>query len=456
MSAAATPGSLYRVVWRWHFFAGLLVLPFLVMMAVTGGLYLFKAEIDHMVYRRWEDVPVRATPMLPAGAVIGRVEAAMDGEVLQFTPPPGPGQTVALVVRTRAGESRTAFADPYDGRLLGSTAYGGVMQLIRKIHSLQQFGFWASCLIEITAGWSIVLVLSGVWLWWPRGQKGGVLRVRGRPRERVFWRDLHAVTGVLAAGVILFLAVTGMPWSKVWGDTVQGWATSQGLGHPAPPAEVVPDWQIGMSMPASAMSAAAMSGMKPDLPWAMEKATAPSSGAAGGRTPIGVDRALASVRAAGLPAPFSLTLPSGPRGAYVAAHRPDRVEAARVVYVDQYDGHLLGQEGFAQYGPAAKVIEWGIAVHQGQEYGLANRYIMLAGCIAVLVLAVSSATMWWKRRPSGRLGVPPPPDDPKVGRGVLAIMIGTGLLFPLVGVSLAAALAVELVVRLTARTRSAA
>lgn len=41
----------YRAVWRWHFYAGLLVLPFLMLMALTGGLYLFKAEIDDAVYR---------------------------------------------------------------------------------------------------------------------------------------------------------------------------------------------------------------------------------------------------------------------------------------------------------------------------------------------------------------------------------------------------------------------
>ena len=44
------------------------------------------------------------------------------------------------------------------------------MQLVRKIHSLQKFGFWASCLIEIVAGWAIVLVGTGVFLWWPRGK----------------------------------------------------------------------------------------------------------------------------------------------------------------------------------------------------------------------------------------------------------------------------------------------
>ncbi|MGX1801745.1 PepSY domain-containing protein, partial [Brevundimonas naejangsanensis] len=32
----------YRAVWRWHFYAGVLVMPFLMLLTLTGGLYLFK------------------------------------------------------------------------------------------------------------------------------------------------------------------------------------------------------------------------------------------------------------------------------------------------------------------------------------------------------------------------------------------------------------------------------
>lgn len=54
--------------------------------------------------------------------------------------------------------------------------------------------------------------------------------------------------------------------------------------------------------------------------------------------------------------------------------------------------------------------------------------------------------MWWKRRPSGSLGVPPMPTDPKVFRGLLAILIVGGIVFPLVGASLLVMLAIDLLV----------
>lgn len=458
-------GSLYRAVWRWHFIAGLIVLPVLVMMAVTGGLYLFKPELDHLAYRRFEDVPARAAPLAGADQVVARVEAASGGRVLQYSPAE-PGQSVRLLVRAPDGQALTAFADPYDGHLIGATHFGGIMQLVRKVHSLQKFGFWASCVIEIAAGWAIVMVGTGVFLWWPRG-RGGVVSVRGAPGQRVFWRDLHAVTGAFSAVVILFLAVTGMPWSMFWGDHVQKWATAANLYEPAPPAKVTPGWMLTMDMPG-------MAAAKPDRPWALEKAPQPQSkdmaadmpmdmpmpedmAAQGHRMHHGFDleTAIRTFDADDLRRPYTVTLPDGPTGAYAADYRPDRVEDSRTIYLDRYSGRKLGDVGFAQWGPAAQAIEWGIAVHQGQEYGPLNRYLMLAGCVAIVLLAASAVVMWWKRRPSGRLGLPPAPEDRRVAAGVLGVVAVVGAVYPLVGASLLAGLGVERLIGL-ARGRAPA
>ncbi|WP_313769995.1 PepSY domain-containing protein [Parageobacillus genomosp. 1] len=33
--------SLYRAVWRWHFYAGIVFAPFVILLAITGIIYLF-------------------------------------------------------------------------------------------------------------------------------------------------------------------------------------------------------------------------------------------------------------------------------------------------------------------------------------------------------------------------------------------------------------------------------
>ena len=196
--------ALYRAVWRWHFVAGLFALPLLLNLAITGGFYLFTPEINHILYRSFEDVPARAGVRLSAKVLVQKAEASTQGDVLRLTQRSEPDKSVEMLIRTGAGETRTAYVDPYDGSLLGTIPVGGVMQIVRKIHSLQYFGFWASCLVEIAAGWTIVLALSGIFLWWPRGRSGGVVTIRTTPKYRTFWRDLHAVTGSSRAALLCF------------------------------------------------------------------------------------------------------------------------------------------------------------------------------------------------------------------------------------------------------------
>lgn len=82
---------------------------------------------------------------------------------------------------------------PYRVQVLGTLPEGGsVAWTIRKLQSLKYFGSIARGAIEIAAGWAILLVATGLYLWRPRGRKGGVVSLRGQRRQRIFWRDLHA------------------------------------------------------------------------------------------------------------------------------------------------------------------------------------------------------------------------------------------------------------------------
>ena len=78
---------------------------------------------------------------------------------------------------------------------------------------------------------------------------------------------------------------------------------------------------------------------------------------------------------------------------------------------------------------------------------------MLAGCLAIWILALSGLAMWWIRRPRGRIGAPPRTASPR-GRLVLGlVVIPLALVFPLVGGSLILAVAIDWVLRrLTVRS----
>lgn len=453
-------GDLYRAVWRWHFYAGLLVLPFLVWLAITGGLYVFKAEIDGWFHRDIKVVSTTGTAARPYGELVATALATQPGTLRKLTTASSPTGSVEVGVTSPSGERLIVFVDPYRAQVLGTLPEGGsVAWIIRRLHSLKYFGTVARGAVEIAAGWSILLVLTGIYLWWPRGQRGGVLSVRGKPRERVFWRDLHALTGMFVGAMLVFLAITGMPWSVLWGQQVNQWANGNNFGYPAGVRVQVP------------MSSQRLHEGGPTA-WSLEQARLPLSSRDDGheghedltdsvpppsiaaRHMMGLDAVIKIVSRMDLAPGYTLSLPTGLNGAFTASVYPNDLARQRVVHLDQYSGAVLLDMGYADYGPLGRWLEWGINVHMGQEFGSANQALLVASCLSIVLLCSSAVMMWWKRRPAGTFGVPPPPSDRRVLRTVLALLVIGGIAFPLVGASLLIMFLLDLSLARGARQRS--
>ncbi|MCJ2080014.1 PepSY-associated TM helix domain-containing protein [Methylobacterium sp. J-090] len=420
--------AVYRAVWRWHFYAGLVCLPFLILLSTTGALYLFKDEINAALFTRRFVVPASAeAPLGPDRLVYVASQAVPDATPLTYLDPAGP-TAPAVVTLAKDGVKTLVTLDPRTGDILGRVAADGeVMAVIRRLHSLSYFGRIANGIVEVVAGFLIVLVITGTYLWWPRGQSGGqpggVVSVRGTPRRRVWWRDLHAVTGFVAGGGLLFLALTGLPWSIVWGQQLRALSNAAGLGQPSALWARVPVSTVPMG---AALTTAG---------WALEEAPVPLSRAAP-TAPIGLDRAAAILGERGMPAGYELALPVGETGVYAAAAYPRDVTRQRMISLDQYTGQALVDVRFSEIGIVGRAIQWGIGLHKGEVFGRLNQFLMLAICLAGLLLSVTAGVMWWKRRPSGSLGIPPWPRAPGIVAGVTLLVVGLGVLFPLTGAAI--------------------
>jgi uncharacterized iron-regulated membrane protein len=87
-------------------------------------------------------------------------------------------------------------------------------------------------------------------------------------------------------------------------------------------------------------------------------------------------------------------------------------------------------------------------MHEGQLFGWLNQLLNLLTALGLTLLAVSSAVLWWRRRPQGRLGAPV--SRPADYSAVLAVVLTCffGVLLPLFGISLIVVLVLErLVIR---------
>ena len=434
----ATP---YRRVWRWHFFAGLFVAPLLLMLALTGGLYLFDAEIDDW----WQQPHNRVQPLASARPLAEQeaaVQAAYPGARLQrYVHPAAADRAAQWSLTTQSGQALDVFVDPYRAQVQGVVPSDWrPMAIVASLHGELMLGTVGDWLVEAAASWTLVLVATGLYLWWPRQWRlAGVWWPRWRAGGRRYWRDLHAVPGAINALALVFLVLSGLPWAGFWGGQLASLGTLNAATAPSPNFSAPP----GRETPSATADQAPASGgaghvHDPDdvaLPWAIRHAPVPAgSGGSGFTLQQVMDLAVARGVRADLPR-LRLVYPQGDQGVYMVSHVPDRAQDQRTIYLDPRDGRVIDDIGWGRYSPLARVVEWSVMVHLGRQFGLANQLLGLLVCLLIVGAVVAGGVLWWRRRPAGGLGAPQAPAREHLPGGLKALLLLLGLVFPLVALS---------------------
>lgn len=435
---------LHRTIFRLHFYAGIVVAPFLLVLALTGIVYLFDTEIDDALHPDWRFVSQPGASQ-PVEQLVNAALAAYPGATpTRIDLPTAPERTAVVFLKSADGEAFRVPVDPVSAAVRGRyTEAGSLVGAAGLLHGSLMLGDRGDRLVELVSCWAIVLILTGLYLWWPRGDHRllGVWLPR-LGRGRLFWRDLHAVAGVWGSLLLLFLLLSGLPWATNWGGSLNRAMASVGLGYPAAYRTHVDHAQVA-SDPAAVVPLAATT---PGIPWTLEQAPSPHSDHAGhavsAATPISVGRAAEIYAGLGLRTAYRLSYPKDAHDVYTAYTYPDRPQGQRTVHLDQYSGAVINDVGFADYGRGAQLVELGVQLHMGNYFGLPNQLLMLFASLTGALLAVSGPVMWLKRRRSG-LGAPSPHPAAATPWGLAALLLALGLLFPSLGLSLVAVLATE-------------
>lgn len=110
----------------------------------------------------------------------------------------------------------------------------------------------------------------------------------------------------------------------------------------------------------------------------------------------------------------------------------DRVE----ILVDQYSGEVRNKVSWGDFPAIAAFVTGGVAFHEGRLYGNLNLIQNVIAAILGLTLAISGFYSWWRRKPSGKLGVPVVPETFSASPILFGIIVVLAVLLPLVGASL--------------------
>ncbi|SFF96119.1 Uncharacterized iron-regulated membrane protein [Novosphingobium sp. CF614] len=427
----------YRAVWRWHFYAGLFCVPFVLWLSITGGIYLFKPQIEAALYAPYRHVASGDAPMLPPAAIAARAVAAVPGSVLhKYVLPGAPGDAVQVLVGKGPRDIRV-WVHPRSGAVLHQVAEEDrLMRVVFRLHGELLAGDPGSALVEAAACWTVVMLMTGLFLWWPRGGRlAGVFWPRLRKGGGLFWRDLHAVTGLWIALGALFLIASGLPWAKAWGDYFR--QVRQITGTVAGRQ----DWSAGSAVDARER-AAADAGMRMAMSDHAQHAGMMMPRSVAGTPPAALDAVVARARTLRFAAPVEISPPAA-RGApwqvrSQAENRPLR-DSAEVAA----DGRLIGVQRFADRHWLDRAVGYGVAIHEGAWWGLANQLANLAVLLGLVTLALSSIVLWWRRRPAGILGAPASLAPLRHSWLLVALVLALALLMPLFGISLGLAVGFE-------------
>lgn len=447
---AAPMGLDHRTVWRWHFYAGLFCIPFVLWLSVTGTIFLFHPQIQRFLDRPYDHLSFNKRTT--ANAQVEAALAAVPGSTLDSYELPHSSTSAVQVLVDRGQAQFRVYIHPQSLAVLRTDNEDHRVDVFTsRLHGELLIGKYGSWIIELAGSWAVVMIVTGLFLWWPRSTKGlgGILYPRLGQGGRAFWKDIHSVTGIYVSFFALFLLFTGLPWAKSWGGYLkaiqhfsaghavsQDWTTSSADVLAARAARSKSATRDISNMPEmhSIDSAANMS-MSPHAEhtgvWGRH-----STMLQGPEAFIAIDKMVETVAPLKLPPPVLISPPIHAGGNWSARSdtrdRPRRVDLT----LDGQTGTILSRTDFDSKPWLDRVIGVGIAAHEGQLFGLANQFVSLFTTMGLIMLSLSGLMMWWRRKPEGVLGAPAKIRTIRFSAGLITAMVALGLYFPFLGGSM--------------------
>jgi uncharacterized iron-regulated membrane protein len=436
----------YGVIWRWHFYAGLFCIPFVLLLSITGAVYLFKPQVEAGLNQPYDHLELTGQRATAAAQVAAALAAVPGAKLNSYELPQSPQSAVHILVGSGEHKIRV-YVHPETLQILKiEDEDWRLMPLMHRLHGNLLLGDRGSNLVELAASWAIVMFITGLYLWWPRGKGlAGIAYPRLDRSKRVFWRDLHAVTGVWISFFVLFLLISGLPWAKSWGGLLKE------VRQIGVTKAVQQDWTTGRS---SELAERKLMNTPAATDEHAEHAAHQHANNAEHHLPdySALDRLITTVQPLNLVPPVMVSPPSKKLPAWAGGsatdwtarsetqNRPLRVN----LVLDAESGAIKSRKNFSDKPLLDRIIGYGVAAHEGQLFGWFNQLLGVVTALGLLLLIASAVVLWWRRRLPGTLGAPKPNQaPPKLAYGLVGILVALGVLLPFLGITMVIVLLVE-------------
>ncbi len=398
--------KLNQWLWKWHFIAGLVSLPFIIVLAITGGIYLFKDQYEAPKQEHVKVVKAEGKPIsFQEQWDIVKAQAKVPPHTMVISAKPN---QATEFITGKFGTLSSTFVNPYNSKITGTiNAKDSDMFKLRKLHGELLLGAYGTKIVELMACWLVVLIITGIYVFWPPKKDGikGFFKVRVKNGKRILFRDLHTVLGFWISILLLMTLAGGLPWTDVFGDYFKWIQKVTNTGYPT-------TWEAN--------------GLQ---------------SVQDGKT-ISLDAMVALAKTMNLKGDLNIGLPKDEKGVYSIFNTTFDLDAQKRFHYDQYSGKLLVQHNWDDVGVLMRGRMWFMAFHQGQ-FGNWNLILMLVISILLTFLAVVALISYLKRKPNGKWGTPKVPVNFKVEYGVATVIFLLCLALPLFAFSVIIIMLIE-------------
>ncbi len=201
-----------------HLWLGLTSGLIVFIVALTGAILSFEAEISDVVYKH-RKVTVQNKPYI----TITQIKAIVKPYINNINQINFQGKDRCVSIRQwheidGIVHNKYLYLNPYTGSILHKQLNGSsFFDILVNLHMNLLLGKLGAQVVKYATLIFLILICSGIYLWWPKNKKLAKQRFLFNWKNIRNWKrknfDLHAILGFYASWIILFSVVTGLAWT---------------------------------------------------------------------------------------------------------------------------------------------------------------------------------------------------------------------------------------------------
>ncbi|MEM9673496.1 MAG: PepSY-associated TM helix domain-containing protein [Bacteroidota bacterium] len=370
-----------KIIGQIHLWLGLASGLVVVILGITGCIYVFIDEIKPLVYQDRMFVDSESSDRMLLGELTSVAQDAIE-----------PGQSIRGVTiyndpaRTVQFNGYKALEEPqsiwfwdeidYNFNLYLNPYTGTVSKLENRTFEFFNLVLWlhwslflrndiGQPIVGIAVIIFVISLITGLVLWWPRNKSAAKQRVWFRWKPTTKWKrknyDLHNIAGFYTLILALIIALTGLVWAFDWFEDGVKWLANGGK--------------------------------------TIENETKIASDTSLITTQYPIDKVYQNVRQDYPEAKsYYISFPKEDAATYYVYVASDGVTERVNAQYDQYTGEQLSLSTFADKNNGDKLRSLNYDIHVGSILGLPGKILAFFASLVSASLPITGFYIWWGRR----------------------------------------------------------